>query len=69
MRVTVKIKIADSVEAEEAAGRTGQPLPREITVSLLGDEVDMDEVEELVYEELSGLGFGGLEFEILDYGV
>ena len=70
MRVTVKIKVADSVEAEEASGRTGMALPREVQITLNSmDEVEStDEVEELVYEELDGLGFGGLEFEILDYG-
>lgn len=65
MRVTVKIRIADSVEAEEAAGRTGQPFPTYVVVELVDELVDLD-TEAAASDELAEMGFGGLEFEILE---
>ena len=65
MRVAVGIKVADSVEAEEAAGRTGQPAPK-IVVIFVEHIDDLDQIEAVVSDELSGMGFGGLEFEILN---
>lgn len=78
MIITVKIKYEDSVEAEQASGRTGQPLPSSMDVQVPGyllnvplhegwaQDVAYDELSELVAEELNKLGMGGLEFELID---
>jgi len=78
MIITVKMRFADSVEAEEASGRTGQPIPKSldiqvpnylINVPLLegwAQDVAYDELSELVSDELTKLGMGGLEFELVD---
>jgi len=79
MIVTVKLKFEDSVEAEEASGRTGQPLPKTMEVEvmnvplsylgfggLLTEAWAEDITHEKVAEMLSYLGFGGLEFELVD---
>jgi len=78
MIVTVKLKFEDSVEAEEASGRTGQPLPTSMDVQVPGylmnvplteswaQDIAYDELSEKVAEMLSYLGFGGLEFELVD---
>jgi len=47
MIITVKLKFEDSMKAEEASGRTGQPLPKTMEV-------------EVMNVPLSYLGFGGL---------
>ena len=68
MKVIVQIKIADSVEAEEAAGRTGQAVPTTVTVDVFVDRDEpewIDAIYDGVADELIGMGFGGLEFEIL----
>ena len=78
MIITVKMRFADSVEAEQASGRTGQPLPSSMDVQVPGyllnvplhegwaQDVAYDELSELVAEELNKLGMGGLEFELID---
>lgn len=78
MIITVKMRFADSVEAEEAAGRTGQPLPKSLDIQVPGylmnvplhegwaQDIAYDELEEKVSEMLTYLGMGGLEFELVD---
>jgi hypothetical protein len=64
MIITVKIRIADSVEAEEASGRTGQPIPKSLDIQV--PNYLIDELSELASDELTKLGMGGLEFELVD---
>jgi len=74
--VTVKLRFEDSAEAEEASGRTGQPLPKTMSMDVqvpgysmnvpLTEAWGEDIVYEKVAEMLSYLGFGGLEFELVD---
>ena len=78
MIITVKLKFEDSVEAENASGRTGQPLPSSMDVQIPGylmnvplhegwaQDMAYDEIEALVEEMLTKLGMGGLEFELID---
>ena len=78
MIITVKLRFADSVEAEEASGRTGQPLPTSMDVQVPGylmnvplteswaQDIAYDELSEKVAEMLTYLGMGGLEFELVD---
>ena len=74
MIVTVKLRFEDSAEAEEASGRTGQPLPTSMDVQVPGHLMNVplteawaeDITREKVAEMLSYLGFGGLEFELVD---
>ena len=78
MIITVKMRFADSVEAEEASGRTGQPIPKSLDIQVpnyllnvpliegWAQDVAYDELSELVAEELNKLGMGGLEFELVD---
>lgn len=78
MIITVKMKFADSACAEEASGRTGQPLPSSMDVQIPGylmnvplhegwaQDMTYDEIETLVEEMLAKLGMGGLEFELVD---
>ena len=78
MIITVKIRMADSVEAEEASGRTGQPIPKSLDIQVpnyllnvpliegWAQDVAYDELSELVADELTKLGMGGLEFELID---
>ena len=78
MIITVKLRFADSVEAEEASGRTGQPLPSSMDVQVPGylmnvplhegwaQDIAYDELSEKVAEMLTYLGMGGLEFELVD---
>lgn len=78
MIITVKIRYASSVEAEEASGQTGKPLPKCMDVQIPGylmnvplhegwaQDMACDEISELVAEMLDKLGMGGLEFELID---
>lgn len=78
MIITVKLRFEDSVEAENASGRTGQPLPSSMDVKIPGylmnvplhegwaQDIAYDEIEALVGEMLTELGMGGLEFELVD---
>ena len=78
MIITVKLRFADSVDAEEACGRTGQPLPKSLDIQVPGylmnvplhegwaQDIAYDELEEKVSEMLTYLGMGGLEFELID---
>ncbi len=78
MIITVKLRFEDSAEAEEAAGRTGQPLPKSMDVQVPGylmnvplhegwaQDIAYDELCEKVAEMLTYLGMGGLEFELID---
>lgn len=78
MIITVKMKFEDSVEAENASGRTGQPLPSSMDVQIPGylmnvplhegwaQDMAYDEIHALVGEMLTKLGMGGLEFELVD---
>ena len=74
MIVKVKLRFEDSAEAEEASGRTGQPLPKSMDVHLPGYSMNVplteawgeDIVYEKVAEMLTYLGMGGLEFELVD---
>ena len=78
MIITVKLRFADSVDAEEAVGRTGQPLPKSLDIQVPGylmnvplhegwaQDIAYDELEEKVSEMLTYLGMGGLEFELID---
>jgi hypothetical protein len=78
MIITVKLRFEDSVAAEDASGRTGQPLPKSMDVQVPGylmnvplhegwaQDMAYDELSELVGEMLAKLGMGGLEFELVD---
>ena len=78
MIIKVKIRMADSVEAEEASGRTGQPIPKSLDIQVpnyllnvpliegWAQDMAYDEIEALVGDELTKLGMGGLEFELID---
>jgi hypothetical protein len=78
MIITVKLRFEDSVAAEEASGRTGQPLPSSMDVQIPGylmnvplteawaQDIAYDELSEKVAEMLTKLGMGGLEFELVD---
>ena len=78
MIITVKLRFEDSASAEEASGRTGQPLPKSMDVELPGylmnvplseswaQDIAYDELSEKVAEMLTKLGMGGLEFELVD---
>ena len=76
-KITIPVRFPDDDPfAEEASGRAGAPLPKEITITVSEETAlrlnsqdsfsanrAFDDLHEIIQAELDSLGFGGIEFD------